>query len=249
MEPIRTPKIAQQLVARIVDDIAAEGWPVGKLLGSEAEMTERYAVSRETFRAAVRILEYLDVAHTREGRGGGLVTSEPQPRAVAQAAAIRLRYVGVTVDELYEARTELEVGLVEDAIARLDDEGVALLRDVLAKEADHPERDVWAHTTALHTTIAQLSGSRPYALFLDMLISLSDEYSRPELDHPSPGLPEQLRETQRAHAAIVQAIIDGDVQRAIRRMRTHLTAVHKWMPRPGDALPETFRARTRGRAD
>ncbi len=224
-------KVGERLARRVVDDIASAGWPVGELLGTEPELMERYEVSRNSFREAVRILEHLGSARMREGRRGGLVVTAPQSRAVAQAAAVHLRYAGVEVDELYEARIELELGILERTITRLDDGGAQRLRTVLAAEGGDVTEDVPGHTTALHTAIAELSGNRPLALFLDVLISLSDEYSRPELQRLAPALDDHMRASHRAHAAITKAILDRDVEAATRRMRSHLVAVHNWMPR------------------
>lgn len=46
---------------------------MGQSLGPEAELLDRYQVSRAVFREAVRILEHQQIARTRRGPGGGLV--------------------------------------------------------------------------------------------------------------------------------------------------------------------------------
>ena len=65
---------------RILGDIAEEGWPEGEVVGSEAELLERYGVSRAVFREAVRLLEHLQVARMRRGPGGGLVVLDADGR-------------------------------------------------------------------------------------------------------------------------------------------------------------------------
>jgi DNA-binding FadR family transcriptional regulator len=228
------PKVAERLAARIIDDIARAGWPVGLVLGAEPVLVERYGVSRNTFREAVRLLEHLNTARMREGRGGGLTVTQPQPGPVTHAAAIYLRYEGVAVDELYEARLDLEVQIVERAVDRIDDGGRARLRALITDERAVSADDIPNHTRALHMALAEIAGNRPMALFLDTLISLSDEYSRPELgggrDAPSDALASHLRDSQRAHAAIAKAVVERDAGTATRRMRTHLAAIAKWMP-------------------
>jgi DNA-binding FadR family transcriptional regulator len=229
------PKVAERLAARIVDDIARAGWPVGRVLGTEPALLEHYGVSRNAFREAVRLLEHLNAARMREGRGGGLMVTQPQPGPVAHAAAIYLRYDGVDVAELYDARMDLELRIVERAVERIDDDGRTRLRALLADEArDVAADEIPIHTRTLHMALAEVAGNRPMALFLDTLISLSDEYSRPELAARGPdasdALASRLRDSQRAHAAIAKAVIDGDAATATRRMRTHLGAVARWMP-------------------
>jgi len=48
------PKLAAQTARRIEDDIIAAHWPVGQVLGSEAQLMERYDVSRAVLREAIR---------------------------------------------------------------------------------------------------------------------------------------------------------------------------------------------------
>ena len=62
-------KRAALLADQIVSDVMAMGWPVGALLGAEAELLARYQVSRAVFREAVRLVEHQQVARTRRGPG------------------------------------------------------------------------------------------------------------------------------------------------------------------------------------
>jgi DNA-binding FadR family transcriptional regulator len=80
--------------------------------------------------------------------------------------------------------------------------------------------------------LAEIAGNRALTLFLDTLISLSDEYSRPELAKADPGLDVRMRDSHRTHIAIAKAVLARDPDSASRRMRDHLAAVSKWMPRP-----------------
>ena len=70
-------KRAAKVADLIVEDVMALGWPVGEVLGSEAELLERYHVSRAVFREAVRLVEHQQVARTR--RGPGDRSTHPSP--------------------------------------------------------------------------------------------------------------------------------------------------------------------------
>ncbi len=39
-------KVGERLARQIVEEIAAAGWPIGTVLGTEPELLERYGVSR-----------------------------------------------------------------------------------------------------------------------------------------------------------------------------------------------------------
>src|SRR5262245_15204814 len=84
-QPIGRQKLAAQVAQRIESEIVASDWPVGRVLGSEPELMERYGVSRAVFREAVRLVEHHQVATMRRGRSGGLVVRAPDATAVTAA--------------------------------------------------------------------------------------------------------------------------------------------------------------------
>src|ERR1700728_3863747 len=127
-------KRAAKIADRIIEDIMALGWPVGEVLGSEAELVERYQVSRAVFREAVRLVEHQQVARTRRGPGGGLVVTEPTVDAVIDAVVLYLYRAEARLDELFEARLVLEDIAIGLASARLEEQDLATLR-VFAEDA------------------------------------------------------------------------------------------------------------------
>jgi DNA-binding FadR family transcriptional regulator len=105
-----TSKLGAVIATAIEDDIVARGWPVGDLLGSEADLLHRYDASRAVLREAIRIVEHAGVARMRRGPGGGLFVIEPGRRSVATAASVWFSYVGVTDEELRDAYEPLRSG-------------------------------------------------------------------------------------------------------------------------------------------
>ncbi len=69
--------LAASVAAGIEEHVLALGWPVGRTIGSEAELLERYGVSRPVLRQAAGILESHHVARMRRGPNGGLVVIAP----------------------------------------------------------------------------------------------------------------------------------------------------------------------------
>jgi DNA-binding FadR family transcriptional regulator len=226
-----TPKerFAEIVASKIEAEVIAQGWPVGKVLGSEAELIERFGVSRAVFREAVRIVEHHSVARMRRGPGGGLVIAEPDAAAVVNAISVYLRYAGVTRHDLFELRIALELASVNTATARVDETGIARLRTMLETESElGPTAVTTGHTHDLHTVIAELTGNPAMALFLTVLgklneeMVLGDDHSHYPLD-----LDEAAQAYHRAHVAIVEAIAGGDAGLAQHRMRRHLEAIRE----------------------
>src|SRR5207302_2989295 len=113
-------KLAAIVASKIVDDVFAREWPVGEVIGSEAELLERYGVSRAVFREAVRLVEHQHVARMRRGPGGGLVVTEPDAQAVIDASVMYLLRVRARLDEVFEARLVLEEIVTELAARRVE---------------------------------------------------------------------------------------------------------------------------------
>src|SRR6478609_5776210 len=101
-------KLAAQVARDIQADVVNRGWPIGEVIGSEAELLDRHGVSRAILREAVRLLELTDVARMRRGPGGGLVVNAPAASSVALAVATHFEFARVSVAEVYEARQSLE---------------------------------------------------------------------------------------------------------------------------------------------
>src|SRR6202161_958342 len=123
--PTDAPKAkrASKVADRIIKDVIAEGWQVGQILGSEADLLARYQVSRAVFREAVRLVEHPQVARTRRGPGGGLVVTEPTVDAVIDAVVLYLYRAEARLDELFEARLVLEDIAIGLAPARVEERG------------------------------------------------------------------------------------------------------------------------------
>jgi DNA-binding FadR family transcriptional regulator len=216
-------KRAAKVADRIVEDVISAGWPVGAILGSEAELLARYQVSRAVFREAVRLLEHQQVARTRRGPGGGLVITEPTADAVIDAVVLYLYRVEARLDELFEARVVLEEIAASLAASRLGEPERARLRTFAAGATPSS----WPDPRALHGLIAEISGNPAIELFVAVLGRVTTLYSSGWQDFG----PAVRAEAARAHARIAAAVIAGDADAARRRMRRHLDAEADYLRR------------------
>ena len=195
-------------------DVMAMGWPVGELLGSEADLLERYRVSRAVFREAVRLVEHKQVARTRRGPGGGLLITEPTVSAVIDAVVLYLYRVEARLDELFEARIVLEEIVAELAPGRLGEQDAARLRVFV--EGASPDPD----PRALHALLASISGNPALELFVNVLNRVAMLYSSGWQNFGAAV----AADTVYAHARIAEAVIGNEPAVARHRMRKHLEA-------------------------
>jgi DNA-binding FadR family transcriptional regulator len=221
-------RLGEVLAEQIEDEIIANGWPVGTVIGSEVELLERYGVSRATFREAVRIVDFHGVASMRRGPGGGLVVAVPDLDAIVRAVTLQMHYWHVAPAQLTEARVTLELAAIDMATQRLGKAGATRLQEYLdGEKASITEGRSSGRvrgrnpTHDFHILLASMSGNPAVELFVRILGRLTGEYSLPD------GAPidEVADAVHVAHTRIAEAMIDGDAVAAKRRMQRHLDSV------------------------
>ncbi|MGC9537431.1 FadR/GntR family transcriptional regulator [Streptomyces sp. UG1] len=222
--------IAYQLEREIV----AKGFPVGEVLGSEADLIARLGISRAVLREAVRVLEHHGVATMRRGPGGGLVVTEPDSESAVRASALMLEFTKASPQHVFEARLALELKCVELATAKIDEPGIVRLRETLALEQEMQHQGgLGSHD--LHTVLAELTGNPALVLFVEVLTNLSNTARSRE------STPRAAADVRIAHDKIAEAVIAGDAALARHRMQAHLAAIGKWLARPDGKSGSTQR--------
>jgi DNA-binding FadR family transcriptional regulator len=223
-------KLAEVVADRMRDDIAADGWRVGSVVGSESDLLDWYGVSRAVLREAVRLLEYHAVARMRRGPGGGLLVTRPDPQASISTIALHLEYRKVGGDDLRVVRDAIELGALDRVLAStgrdgLDPAAVDRLRASAAHITDGPPGDP-AKADLFHTVLAELAGNPVLVLFLRIITELFRAHTSAQ----EPPLPydETAGEVRHAHERILSAVLDGDAGLARHRMRRHLEALQQW---------------------
>ena len=232
-------KRAQGIAEQLARQIVAERYPVGRVIGSEGELLERFNVSRAVLREAIRVLEHYGIAGTRRGPGGGLAVRQPNATAAVRAAALNLDFLNAGPLDVFEARSTLELRCVELAAERTDEAGAARLLAAVAAE-QQPGHVCTTASHEIHQILAELSGNPAFTLFIDVLTQLTSA-SRASSRH-QPKAPV----VHRAHQLIADAVIAGDAALARHRMRAHLIAVGSLSPDTG--RKGGFAARTRSAA-
>jgi DNA-binding FadR family transcriptional regulator len=224
-------KLAEVLAAAIRDDIAASGWQVGSVFGTEVALLERYRVSRSVLREAVRILEYHAVARTRRGPGGGLVVAKPQAQASIDTIALYLQYRKPHREDLRLVREAIEIDNVAKVVQRRDTPEVGAFLDrhrLVIQEAGTDVRKADAEEFLFHTGLAQLAGNVVLDLFLRILVELFRRYWA-SAEQKSLSCSD-LVDLQRAHLRVIEAIGEGDDSLARYRTRRHLdAAASRWL--------------------
>ncbi len=228
-------KLAEVLAATIGDDIAASGWQVGSVFGTETELLERYRVSRAVLREAVRLLEYHAIAQMRRGPGGGLVVTKPEAQASIDTIALYLQYRQPSREDFRCVRDAIEIDNVAKVVKRRSESEVTAFLNTHG--APHPAthrpeldsddvRKAAVEEFRFHVGLAQLAGNALLDLFLRIIVELF----RRHWSSTGQGLPtwSDVVAVERAHQRILEALGDGDDSLARYRIRRHLDAAASW---------------------
>ena len=173
----------------------------------EADLSEMFGASRAAVRSSLLELTNEGLLEKVQNRGARV-------RAVSLDEAI----------EISEVRMVLEGLCAAKAAERIDEDGIAELKDIGERmRAAVSDGDVFGYSRLnqlLHRRVRELSGQQTAAGVLDRLRAQSVRHQfrlATQPGRPSVSLPE--------HLAIIEAICAGDAEAADRALRRHLSSV------------------------
>ncbi|ANO52433.1 hypothetical protein BA177_15690 [Woeseia oceani] len=135
--------LSSQIVAQIRDALFAGDLKTGDVLGSEADLAKLFGVSRMSVRDALRSLEAMGIVDIRMGAKGGATIAAGSGDRFADSLAIQLKLIGVTREEILQARAGIESMTVAMATMRGTADDIDRIRQVLVeaeKHLDNPEK-------------------------------------------------------------------------------------------------------------
>jgi DNA-binding FadR family transcriptional regulator len=227
----------ETVVAGLADLIVGRMRP-GDQLPSEAELAERFSVSRLTVREAVRMLAGRGLLELSRGRRA--VVREPDGTALSDFLASQIRGDPKVVFDLIELRMSLETLSTRLAARRASRAGIQALeramagmRESAAKLKTGPHRiDAEAEATfhaydlSFHETLATISGNRILAFLFEAMSSpLRESFQMSRRGQSLRG--HSHEKTVNFHQGVLDAVRRGDEEAAAEAMRTHLSETER----------------------
>ncbi|MGP8296927.1 FadR/GntR family transcriptional regulator [Streptomyces inhibens] len=215
LDALRPSPLVEQAAQRLRDQITGGHWPVGTKLPGETTLAKTLGVGRSTVREAVRALAGAGLVQPRQGAGVFVIATEP-----AEGWPTRLRRAAVA--DVYEVRAMVEVQAARLAAVRRTDADIAAMRSALegrrtaaagSDDAAFVDADI-----ALHAAVVDAAHN-------PVLTDLFTEFV-PALRQGLIDLVELLglrgqdpQHGDARHAALVEAVADGDGEAASRTLR------------------------------
>lgn len=217
--------VADALAQVILGELAP-----GQSLPSEAEMADRYAVSRLTIREAIKLLAGRGLLELSRGRRA--MVKAPDGSVFTDFLSSLIRTDAKGLFDLVEVRMPLEVQSATLAASRANRAGIAAIesalqgmRDALGDTCDFPDEAAEARfhecDFGFHEAIALASGNRVLGyLFEAMAMPLREGFFISQRGHAFRG--HTPHDTIAAHQRILDCIRAGNGRAAADAMRLHL---------------------------
>ena len=218
--------VADELTALILGQLAP-----GSSIPSEADLAERYDVSRLTVREAVKMLAGRGLLELARGRRA--VVKEPDGSAFGDFLTSIIQYDPKGLFDLVEVRMALEIQSVTLAARRASRAGLAAIESTLqtmreaaaemktGEDPEGAERRYHQADVGFHEALALASGNRVLTyLFEAMASPLAESFFMTRRGHELRGhTPDH---TIAAHQTILRFVREGNGKGAAEAMRTHL---------------------------
>jgi Transcriptional regulators len=212
----------QRLFEVISEDIRRGVFPVGGKLPVEADLCERYGVSRTVLRETVARMRADGLVDTQQGRGTFVLALATPPafrfkastdggvQSILDLAELRLGIEGTAASLAARRRTPAQLARLKSCLDRMER---AVHEGASGTDAD----------LEFHQTIAEATGNGHYRMFMDYLHKFYATAIDTARSHSAQtrGLSQRAQEE---HRAVYEAIAAGDAEAAERAVKAHILA-------------------------
>jgi len=220
---VASPRVAYLEVAnRLREQILAGHLSAGDRLPTEAELCDRFGVSRSTIREALRMLSSQRLVKTSRGVGGGSsvahIRHDDVTDLLRDSIVLLTQTEGASVGELLEVRELLEVPAARLAAVRRSEVQLTRLRATIPHSLDDVDlRLIFEVNRSFHDVLLESAGNRLLRVVTEPLFTVMQ--TRFLRDRASI---EFWHQVMREHASILEAIEAGDPEQAGHQMEDHL---------------------------
>lgn len=212
--------LSQQLAERLRQQIERSRLPDGELFMTEAEVAEKFDVSRTVAREAVGRLRAIGLLEGRQRKG--LIVRHPDPVRLFSASLPSLARSEQDLADLARLRYALEVGAIELAVRNATSEQVERLVELtqqMKRSASRPKSQKQDEELdiAFHSLLLEMTGSTLIAGMQGVLV----QFFRSLGPRQAPDAANAERVAWE-HAELASAIRDRDVERARAMIRVQI---------------------------
>ncbi len=169
IEKIAPSTMADVVELRLREYLKRKAFKPGDALPKELELAEALDVSRNVVREALSRLRMLGMIETRKKRG--MILAEPDILGGFERVMDPLILDVKTLQDLFELRLVLEMGLADILYERMTDQDLKELGQIVNKEVNKVQKPFKVkHEIAFHGKLYQMTRNETFSRFQNMLL-------------------------------------------------------------------------------
>lgn len=229
---IRQPRVAEIVASRLRDDILSGRLKEGDILPSQENLFTEFGVSPPALREAIHILEVDGLVSIRRGNMGGAVVHLPSAERTAHMISMVLQSRSSTPADVSGALMHLEpicAGMCAARKDRMTEVVPYLQAEIDRQEAQFEDTAQYVgNARRFHEALVSRCGNEPMILLIGSLeLIWSAHESSVWGDDGGPMQHKTMRAALRDHQRLLDAIRDGNADRAVRLAQDHLAAARR----------------------
>jgi GntR family galactonate operon transcriptional repressor len=196
IQPRRSGRLGDVVVAHLVDRMVSGAYPPGTSLPTEPELCDEFSVSRTVVRESIKLIEEKGLAKATPGRGTRVLDPVGWNLLDPVVLEAKIRHDMAIIDDLVSVRAALECDMAAACARKITPEQAEALgaqAEVLAEHLNDFER-YSAEDTTFHEMIMIASGNR---LGHAIIRSIHTEARRSSRYHGDPS-PEEIAQSSRS---------------------------------------------------
>ena len=229
---IRQPRVAEIVASRLRDDILSGRLKEGDILPSQESLFTEFGVSPPALREAIHILEVDGLVSVRRGNMGGAVVHLPSAERTAHMISMVLQSRSATPADVSGALMHLEpicAGLCAARADRMTEVVPHLQAEIDRQETEFDDTAQYVRNARrFHEALVSRCGNEPMILLIGSLeLIWSAHESSVWGDEGGPMQHKTMRAALRDHQRLLDAIREGNADRAVRLAQDHLAAARR----------------------
>ena len=220
MEAIERVSTVQAVEERLVNYLKNDSVKVGDKLPTEKQLCEELKVGRGTVREAIRMLQAKNMVETRPGRGAFVLSKQESKQNLGDWFAAN----EYAIKDIIDIRCVLEPLAVKLMIERCTDDDIKVLRKIyeatLKAVAEHDVAKCAKYDERFHNKIFEYSRNK-FLIDINKKIESSLKSFRSRTFY----IAHNMDNLALAHGAIMEAIENKDVDKAVASMKSHINLI------------------------
>lgn len=219
--------LTERVAAQIKKAIDAGQYCPGDKLPSENQLAELFQVSRTSIREAVKVLAGQGLVEVKRGIGAFVTAATPDDHLTKLEDVIYRQKDQLL--ELFQIRRILEEEVAAQAVRKATGEDIDKLSKLIeaaeetaARNSETKIGELHAINSNFHCTLLEITGNNTLKQIMNSLIDALDGSRRITLQ-----LPGRHTISVAGHRVILDAIKEGDENKAREAMRDHLRGVEE----------------------